>query len=160
MSLLDDLGTLYLASRLVRLSETLKKDAALIFREQLKGIKYKWYPVLYAVHTKSVIGVVELANELSYAHPTIIEVLMEMQQEKLIRSVIDKKDKRKRVLSLTGKGKRAMSKMLPVTVAFEKAATDLMRSKHHLLRSIEAVETKLKEEDFFTRVNKIINQSK
>lgn len=160
MSLIDDLGSLYLASRLERLSENLKKDATLIFKEHFKGIKYKWYPTLYTIHIKSYISIVELANELSYAHPTIIETLKEMEYENLIQSSVDKTDNRRRILTLTPKGKRMILKILPITKAFEKAVTDLMQSKHHLLKSIEDVESKLKKENFFNRVNKIIKQSK
>ena|SRR5688572_1661625 len=160
MSLIDDFGSLYLASRLERLSENLKKDAILIFKEHLSDIKYKWYPPLYTIHTKSIISVVELANELSYAHPTIIETLKEMEHEKLIQSAVDKTDSRRRMLTLTPKGKRMILKILPLTKSFEKAVIDLLQSKHHLLKSIEAVESKLKKETFFDRVNRIIKQSK
>ena len=160
MSLIDDFGALYLASRLERLSETLKKDAVMIFKEHFSDIKYKWYPILYSVHTKSVISVVELANELSYAHPTIIETLKEMEEQKLIRSTVDKTDNRRRIISLTAKGKKMILRILPLTKAFEKAVIELMQSKHHLLRSIEEIESKLREEIFFDRVNKIIKKSK
>ena len=160
MSLIDDLGNLFLVSRLERLSENLKKDANLIFKEHFKGIKYKWYGTLYVIYMKPDISIVELANELSYAHPTIIETLKEMEKENLIKSSVYKTDNRRRILALTPKGKRMILKILPVAKASEKVVADLIQSKHHLLKAIEAVEAKLKKENFFNRINKVIKQLK
>jgi DNA-binding MarR family transcriptional regulator len=154
MSLIDDMGALYIVSRMERLSEGLKKAAQSIYKEQFKTIKYKWYPVLYAIHIKAEINVVELANELAYAHPTIIDILKEMEEQKLTRSAVNKEDGRRRALSLTPKGKKTVESILPLTRAFEKAVTELIDNKHHLLKAIEAVEIKLKEKDFISRVKK------
>ena len=156
MSLIDDFGSLGLASRLERLSEILKKDAVALFKLRLPGIKYKWYPVMLALHIRESISVVELANELSYAHPSIIDILKEMEQMGLIKSVTDKADNRKRLLSLTSNGKKLMIKILPLTEAFSLAVTDLLDSDHHLFKAIANVETKLEDEPFVSRVNKIL----
>jgi DNA-binding MarR family transcriptional regulator len=160
MSFIDEMGSLYLASRLERLSERFKKDAAIIYKQQFKDIKYKWYPALHVIHMKSSIGVVELANELSYAHPTIIDTLKELEQKKMITSVVDKKDKRKKVVSLTAKGQKIIETITPLTIAFEKEAAELVENKHHLLKAIEAVEKKLDEEDLASRINKRLKRIK
>jgi len=157
MSLINDFGSLYLASRLERLSEMLKKDAILVFKNELKGIKYKWYPVIYTLHKTGSLGVVELANELSYAHPTIIDTLREMQAENIVKSAPGKQDNRKRILSLTAKGKRLFQQILPLTKAFETAVNDLIDNNNNLLLAIEEVETRLEDESFFKKVNKILN---
>ena len=157
MSLIDDMGALYILSRMERLSDALKKAAQSIYKEKFSTIKYKWYPVLYAIHKKTEINVVELARELAYAHPTIIDILNEMQEQNLVSSKINKNDNRRRALSLTTKGKKVVETILPLTYAFEKAVTELIDNKHHLLKSIEAVEIKLKEKDFISRVKKHLN---
>lgn len=157
MSLIDDFGSLYLASRLERLSEKLKKDAVHIFKQHLHGIKYKWYPVAYALYVKESVSVVELANELSYAHPTIIDILNEMQGENIVKSTMDKTDNRKRNLSLTAKGRKIVQEILPLTEAFTTAVNDLIDNEHHLLKAIQEVEEKLEEESFYKKVNKIVS---
>jgi DNA-binding MarR family transcriptional regulator len=156
MSLIDDFGSLYLASRLERLSEKLKKDAVHIFKQHLQGIKYKWYPVAYTLYVKGSVNVVELANELSYAHPTIIDILTEMQDEGIVKSSMDKTDNRKRNLTLTAKGNKILKEILPLTEAFTEAVSDLIDNRHHLLKAIQEVEEKLEEESFYKKVNKIL----
>jgi DNA-binding MarR family transcriptional regulator len=158
MSLIDDFGSLGLASRLERLSEVLKKDAVVLFKLRLPGIKYKWYPVIYALYKRGSISVMELANELSYAHPSIIDILKEMEQMSLIKSVTDKVDNRKRLLSLTGKGNKLMEKILPLTEAFSVAVNDLLDNNHHLFKAIAEVEAKLEDESFVKRVNKVLQK--
>ena len=160
MSLIDDFGSLYLASRLERLSETLKKDAVYIFKQHLNSIKYKWYPVVYTLYMKGTVNVVELANELSYAHPTVIDILNEMQAENLVKSSLDKTDNRKRQLSLTSKGNKIIQEILPLTEAFRIAVDDIIDNKNHLLKAIQEVEGKLEEETFCKRVNKILSKKK
>lgn len=157
MSLIDDFGSLYIASRLERLSEKLKKDAVHIFKQHLHGIKYKWYPVAYTLYVKGSVNVVELANELSYAHPTIIDILTEMQTEGIVKSSIDKTDNRKRNLSLTAKGNKILEEILPLTEAFTSVVNNLIDNKHHLLKAIQEVEEKLEEESFYKKVNKILS---
>lgn len=156
MSLIDDFGSLGLASQLERLSEILKKDAANIFNLHLPGIKYKWYPVIFGLYKSGSISVVELANELSYAHPSIIDILKEMEQMGLIKSVMDKSDNRKRLLSLTAKGNKLMQKILPLTEAFSIVVNELLNNDHHLLKAIAAVRAKLEDEPFVKRVNKVV----
>lgn len=156
MSLIDEFGSLYLASRLERLSEQLKKDAVRIFTLYLPGVKYKWYPVLYILHKKKSISVVELASELSYAHPTIIDILKELENEKLVKSVTDRIDNRRRLLSLTAKGDRIVQQILPLTRIFKQAADELIDNTHHLLKAVEEVEEKLMQETFFQKVGKIV----
>jgi DNA-binding MarR family transcriptional regulator len=157
MSLIDDFGSLYLASRLERLSELLKKDAVHVFKQHLHGIKYKWYPVVYTLHVKGSVSVMELANELSYAHPTIIDILTEMQAEGIVKSSMDKTDNRKRNLSLTAKGNKILKEILPLTEAFTAVVNDLIDNKHHLLKALLEVEEELQEESFYKKVNKLLS---
>ena len=156
MSLINEFGSLYLASRLERLSEMLKKDASRLFKSHLPGIKYKWYPVLYALDKKKSISVVELAVELSYAHPTIIDILKEMEENNLVKSITDKKDNRKRLLSLTAKGSRMQQRIVPLTRMFTKVVNELIDNDNHLLAAISEVEERLDDESFYGRVKKLL----
>lgn len=156
MSLIDDFGVLGLVSRLARLSETLKQDAALINKEFFGDVKYKLYPVVFVLYKKQAVSVVELAAELSYAHPSIIQLIKELENEKLVRSTLDKKDGRKRLLSLTAKGQELAEHISRFSREFEKALNELIKNEHNLLHALEAVEQKLKKESFAKRVKKAI----
>jgi DNA-binding MarR family transcriptional regulator len=156
MNLIDDLGVLALPSRLARLSETLKKDAAVIYKELYGNVKYKLYPVLFVLYKKQPVSVVELATELSYAHPSIIQLIKELENEKLVRSTLDKTDGRKRLLSLTAKGQELAKRISRFSSDFEKVLNELLKNEHHLLHALEAVEQKLNQESFAKRVKKAI----
>lgn len=158
MSLINELGIIALASRLERLSDTLKKDAAQIYQEHNLG-KYKWYPVLYVIDKSSPIGVGELATELSYAHPSIIQILKELEDEKLIRSVADKNDSRRRLVSLTTKGKNVVASVIPYMEAFRNALTGLTQTQHNLMEALKEVEGNLEEESFYLRVKKSLKET-
>ena len=151
MSLIDELGIIGLASRLERLSETLKKDASLIYRENNLG-KYKWYPVLYVIDRTGPVGIGELASELSYAHPSIIQTLEELEKEKLIKSIADKSDSRRRLISLTVKGKRLIAAVLPYFESFKKALIELTDTEHRLTQALKEVEENLGQKSFYERV--------
>jgi len=160
MNLIDDLGVLALPSRLARLSETLKRDSALVYKELYGNVKYKLYPVVFVLYQREAISVVELATELSYAHPSIIQLIKELEKEKLVKSSLDKKDGRKRLLSLTAKGRELAERLSRFSKDFEKTLNEVVRNEHHLLHALEAVEQKLKQQSFAKRVKKVIAQNK
>ncbi|MCZ7176187.1 MarR family transcriptional regulator, partial [Salmonella enterica] len=74
----------------------------------------KWFPVIYTLHNKGVLSIVEIANEIGYTHPSTISLLKELEKQKLIRSKKDKEDERKRLIVLTTKGQDLILKMRPV----------------------------------------------
>src|ERR1043165_7319515 len=99
MSIINELGLLGLASRLQRLSDTLRKDAAAIFKKYNANFTLKWYPVVLVLSRRSSVSLAELASELKYAHPSIIQLINETVEDKLVRSTSHKKDGRKRMIS-------------------------------------------------------------
>jgi DNA-binding MarR family transcriptional regulator len=159
MGVINDLGILAIASRLERLSENLKWDAAEIYKKHHDGIKYKWYTVLYVIYKKPGIGVVELAEELSYAHPSVIQLIREVEENKLVRSRTDKADKRKRCLELTAKGSEMIKEMLPYSAAFKRALNELTKGDHDLMQALEDFEQKLEDSSFFKRVEKELQKT-
>ncbi len=157
MSLINELGIIALASRLERLSDLLKKDASKVYTENRLG-KYKWYPVLYAIDRSGPVGVGELASELSYAHPSIIQILGELEQEKLIRSTGDKDDSRRRLVSLTPKGQRVLASVIPYIESFKKALMELTETENNLLKALDEVERNLGKKSFYDRVQKFLDK--
>src|ERR1700679_2795976 len=104
MNVIDESYELAMSSRLQRLSEQIRKDGLRIYQSYGVDFEPKWFPVIYTLHLKPVMGVVELANEIGYSHPSTISLLKELEKKKLIRSSKDKTDERKRIIQLTNKG--------------------------------------------------------
>src|SRR6202011_3134922 len=124
------------------------KDGALIYKE--KGIEFepKWFPVIYTLHHKPVLSVVELAAEIGYTHPSTISLLKELEKEKLIKSQKDKQDERKRLLQLSPKGKKLVEQMQPVWQIMISAIAELTDTRNNLMKAIEEVEDRIKEKSF------------
>lgn len=152
MNLINELGPLALATRMQRLSDTIRKDTSLIYEESGIAFESKWFPVIYVLSKKAPLGVVELATELGYAHPSVIALVKELQAAKLVKSVADKTDGRKRLLSLTPKANEMLGQMKPVWDKLHNAAGKLVDNKHNLLKAIEEVERLLLQQSFYERV--------
>jgi DNA-binding MarR family transcriptional regulator len=152
MNVIDELGLLAISTRLQRLSDQLRKDGALIYRDNGIDFEPKWFPVIYTLHNKPGLGVVELAAEIGYAHPSTISLLKELEKEKLVLSRKDRHDERKRILRLSDKGKQLVQEMQPVWQIMTKAIEEITNTRNNLMKAIIEVEARLGEMSFFERV--------
>jgi DNA-binding MarR family transcriptional regulator len=158
MSIINELGLLGMATRLQRLAEMLRKDAAAIFRKYNSDFNIKWYPVILVVSRRTQVSLSELASELKYTHPSIIQLINEMEDERLVRSSDHKKDGRKRMISLTEKGRRKMEEIKPIVAGFEKVMAEITDTENNLLLALEEVERELKKESLFEREAKLLER--
>jgi DNA-binding MarR family transcriptional regulator len=144
MNIIDQAGILAISTRLQRLSEQLRKDALEIYKAHGIHFEPKYFPVIYALHMKEVLSVVEIAGEIGYSHPSTISLLEDLEKQKLIRSKRDKRDERKRLIQLTEKGRRLVEKMKPVWELMTEAITDLTNTPNNLMQAIREVEDQFK----------------
>ncbi|UPZ14225.1 MarR family winged helix-turn-helix transcriptional regulator [Flavobacterium humidisoli] len=155
MNIIDEIGILAISTRLQRLSEQLRKDGALIYKSFDIDFEPKWFPVIYTLHIKEMLSVVEIANEIGYSHPSTISLLKELEKQKLISSKKDKLDERKRLIVLTPKGKELVVKMQPVWTVMKNALNEITDNQNNLLRAIEETEQKLATQGFFQRISEL-----
>lgn len=151
MNIIDESGILAISTRLQRLSEQLRKDGFQIYKANGIDFEPKWFPVIYTLHFKPVLSVVELASEIGYTHPSTISLLKELEKEKLIRSKKDKQDERKRLIVLTDKGRKLLQQMQPVWQIMIKSLTEITNTSNNLMQAIAEVEAQLNEKSFFER---------
>lgn len=150
-NVIDESGILAISTRLQRLSDQLRKDGQLIYKANGIEFEPKWFPVIYTLHLKPVLPVVEIAVEIGYSHPSTISLLKELEKQKLIRSKKDKADERKRLIQLTEKGKELVTQMQPVWQRMVAALTALTNTKNNLMKAIEEVEQQMKTLGFLER---------
>jgi DNA-binding MarR family transcriptional regulator len=151
MDLIEDLGELAVATRLTRLSEMTRKDVTRIYKEHHLDFEAKWFPVLYVLSNKASIGVVELADEIGYTHQSVIALVNEMQNKKLIESNPSKTDKRKRLLSLTPKAVDLIEEFKPLWEDFIAVNKIIYNNGSSLLKAIEDTEAMLMKKGFYER---------
>lgn len=151
MNIIDEIGILAISTRLQRLSEQLRKDGAQIYNYFNIDFEPKWFPVIYTLHVKEMLSVVEIASEIGYSHPSTISLLKELEKQKIISSKKDKLDERKRLIILTAKGKELVTKMQPVWNIMTKALNDITNTQNNLLKAIEEAEQNLARQGFLQR---------
>ncbi|NLR77518.1 MarR family winged helix-turn-helix transcriptional regulator [Chitinophaga eiseniae] len=150
-NLIEASGILAIATRLQRLSDQLRKEGQLIYKAHGIDFEPKWFPVVYTLHQKPVLSVVEIAAEIGYSHPSTISLLKELEKQKLVRSKKDKTDERKRLILLTEKGKELVIQMQPVWGKMSAALASLTDTPNNLMKAIEEVEANIKVRSFFER---------
>ena len=153
--IIDELGELALSTRLMRLSEWTRRDVTKIYQEYGIAFESKWFPVLYILKRKAPLSVVGLAEELGYSHPSVIALVREMEQHKLVRSVASKSDGRKRMLELTTRALEWEKKMQPLWDKMRVVAGEIYNNGSSLLRAIEDTEAALRECSYYERFSRL-----
>jgi ribosomal protein S18 acetylase RimI-like enzyme len=156
--LVKHLGELAFATRLKRLAESLQADVARIYRELNVDFEPKWFTMLYALHHNGTMSVIELSNLLGLTHPAIIQFAEQMQRKKLVTTVRDKTDARKKLIQLTEKGEATFRKIEPVLHEIEIANRELMQETGtNVLVTVERMEHLLQSRSMYQRVRSRIN---
>jgi DNA-binding MarR family transcriptional regulator len=156
MNIINDLGLLAIATRLQRLAEQMRKDGVLIYKAHGIDFEPKWFPVIYTLHVKHVLSVVELSAEIGYSHPSTISLLNELEKQKLVKSKKDKADERKRLVQLTEKGQALISQMEPVWQVMITATAQLTETKNNLMKALAEVEQQMELQSFYQRARVIM----
>jgi DNA-binding MarR family transcriptional regulator len=159
MNIIDEAGVLAIATRLQRLSDIIRKDGVTIYKSFEIDFEPKWFPVIYTLHKRKSMNVVELANEIGYSHPSTIILLKELEEYKLIKSKKDKADERKRILILSAKGNDLIEKLQPIWQLIIQAMTEATNTENNLMKAISEVEIELEKASFIQRVIKLKSQS-
>jgi len=158
MNVINESGSLALSTRLQRLSEQLRKDGALVYKEFGIDFEPKWFPVIFTLHHKNVLSVVEIANEIGYTHPSTISLLKELERQQMIISKKDKTDERKRLIELAPKGTELIEKMKPVWKIISRVLEEIANNENHLLKAINEAEEKIAKQSFLQRVLQLKSQ--
>jgi DNA-binding MarR family transcriptional regulator len=156
MKSINKIGTLALGARMQKLSDTMRKDVTRIYKEHGIDFESRWFPVVYVLNINKSLSIVEIADELGYAHPSVITLVKELQSKKLIKSSSDRNDGRKRLISLTPKAKAMVKKMKPLWKKMIYLNDLLTNNKNNLIRAIEEVEAQLQKESFYDRMQKLL----
>lgn len=155
INVIDESGELALSSRLQRLTEQIRRDGALIYKSYGVDFEPKWFPVIYTLHLKPIMSVVEIATEIGYTHPSTISLLKELEKLKLIKSGKDKTDERKRTIQLTNKGLELVEQVKPIWEVIDAALTELSQTRNNLMLAINEFETQFKKESYYERVQRL-----
>ncbi|PWL31040.1 helix-turn-helix domain-containing protein [uncultured Roseivirga sp.] len=142
-NIINELGSLALATRLKNLSDRLAKDVAQIYKESDFDFEPRWFAVFYSLKDGNELAVMELSSMLQQSHPAVNQVANVLVKKGLVVERKDKLDQRKRLLKLSKKGLQLAADMEPLWVKIKEANDQLLKQSKNILASLEAVENAL-----------------
>lgn len=146
-------GKLALGTRLRRLGEQFMEDAAKVLEMYGVSINPKWFPVFYVLSEADHLSITEIARQIGHTHPSVSQIVKEMQRKGIIVCEKSKEDARVNIVRLSDLGwemnQRMQIQYLDVREAVEEV---LDETRHDLWKAMEEIEYVLSKKDFFTRV--------
>jgi len=156
---LDQLGALALASRIRRLLGRLLADGEKVYRSRNIDFAVSWFPIFHILGRRSPLTITEIAGALGMAHPSVIEVTDEMTRKGFVRSRKSREDKRRRLLTLTVKGEKAVARLEPIWEAFKRAGDEICaESNNDFMGSIAGLEQALDRLSMYERISEHLNK--
>ncbi len=115
-----NLGCLGFTVRLKRLSDAMIHDGRKLYKELDLDIEPNWYLVFRLLKKHETLTVMEIADKIKMAHPSVIAIVNKMFKAGYITSETSKNDNRKREISLTDKAHKMLPEFEKVWEAGEK----------------------------------------
>lgn len=159
MNFIKQLDELAFATRLKILTDRLIQDAAKIYKSLDIDFEPRWFSIFYLLNAKSPLSITEISSELSISQPAVTQIADILTKKGLVSHVKDKRDTRKRMLTLSKKGKELLPKLEPIWDSFGSAHRDLFNSAgYDVMLVIEKLEDSLEKKDMFTRISEDIKK--
>ncbi|MGU3663077.1 GNAT family N-acetyltransferase [Methylobacterium sp. A49B] len=152
--ILQDLGPLFLGSRLKRLADRFQADAAKILRDEGLGIQPAQFPLLAAIDRYGPLSINDAAAALGVSQPAVTRTAAGLVGLGLLDEARSDADLRQKALSLSTAGKalmtRAKTELWPrVNKAVSSLCADLSGS---LLDQVAALERRLDDAPLTARI--------
>ncbi len=111
---LQEYAELGLGSRLKRLSEYLMRETQLIYNACHIDFDPYLFPVFKFIVDHTTTTTTTIQEGLQFTQPAITQSLKKLTEKKLVTYKIDTSDKRKKLFTLTTKGKDLHQQMIPI----------------------------------------------
>lgn len=153
MDTVKKLGELALGSRLKRLSDEIMKDGKKIYAMNKIDFEPKWFPVYYTLSQAEQLTVTEISEAIGFKHPSVSQLVKELERHDLIESHASSKDARKRNLRLSPKGTTLLPSIKSIWSDISNALNEMIGNHtHNILCAIEQCEDDFEKTRMFDRV--------
>lgn len=160
MNFIEELGLLAIGSRIKNLSELMMRDVSKIYREYNVDFEPRWFTFFQLILSRKEVSVTEIATELNQTHPAAVQVINVLEKKKLIISRKDKTDQRKRLVSLSKKGKKLAEELQPLWKMVRKASEEILNeSDPGFLDRISELEQALMRKSTYERIRDGLEES-
>ena len=158
MDKLQDFQELAFGSRLKRLSDTLMKDVKKVYKHLYIDFEPSLMPVFKTISDEKEISIGEISSMLKISQPAVTQFVNSLEKKKLLESIPDKKDKRKKNLALSKNGIHTIQKLQPIWEIIEQQLTELTKNvPTSFMEHVRLTESKQIEYPLY---NRIMNQLK
>lgn len=142
------------ASRLKRLGDKLKAEATKLYKAH--GIEFNdsWFLVAFLLSNNEGLSVTDMAEMLGISRAAISQMYRAMERNGLLVVHRDDRDRRRRLLYLTEKGRSAVMSLEPIWNAVGDCTDNLIEATgQDVLAAITELENELEQQSLFERVN-------
>lgn len=153
MDLIAELGPLAIGSRLKRLGNRFFEESSDVYRHFNFELQARYFPLLYLLHLEGSASVTDAARGLQLTHPAVSQMVQGLSKEGWIVTAVDPDDDRRKVLTISEKGKKLIGELIPIWDRIRAAVEEVLGDrKEEFLETIAAIERELDDTKFSTRV--------
>ena len=153
MDYIKNLDSLALASRLRRVLDEIQRQGKRVYSELGLDFEIRWFSIFHFLANNSESTITGIAHSLNLQHPSVVQVVNEMIEQGLLQSKTDSRDRRRRQVSLTPKGRRLLKKLQPIWKAFEDAGKEIViEFDNDLIGAIDKFESALTRLSLYDRI--------
>ncbi len=141
MKTIEELGELFLGTRLKRLSDCLYDEVDKVYASQNIELSSRNTALLFLLHEHGDAGITQLADALGITHPAVNQMSKKLITWGYVHNAPDPNDERRRMLGLTQTGHQLIKKLLPIWQELRTCLDEMLcASEHSLLMAVKGLE--------------------
>ncbi|MFY0607756.1 MAG: MarR family transcriptional regulator [Cyclobacteriaceae bacterium] len=152
-----ELGCLGFTMRLKRISDAMMHDGRKMYKELGVDIEPNWYVIFRLLKLEGELSVMEIAERIQLAHPSVITLTNKMIKAGYITSTQCSIDNRKRLLTLTAKANKQMPQLEEIWNAGERAVIKALAGTN-IMESLSIIEVRFGDKGFKDRTLEELNR--
>jgi DNA-binding MarR family transcriptional regulator/GNAT superfamily N-acetyltransferase len=141
METIEQLGELFLGTRLKRLSDLLFDEVDNVYQQQNIDLTSRTTALLFLLHQEKNASITQLADCLGISHPAVHQMSKKLLSQGYVATQPDPKDERRRILSLSPGGRALVTRLEPIWQCLRIQLDKMLTSgDHDLLRAVSHLE--------------------
>lgn len=133
MQTIEELGELFLGTRLKRLSDLLYDEVDKVYKRHNVQLSSRITAVIFLLYQHGDAAITEIAEALGITHPAVNQMSKKLSEQGYITHRSDKDDERRRLLSLTEDGLHLVQQLVPIWSNLQYCLDEMLKSSEHQL---------------------------
>lgn len=148
-----ELKELGFGSRMKRLSDQLMRDVKKVYKNLYIDFDPYLFPIFKTINDQRSISVGEISELLQITQPAVTQFVNTLTKKELIAISTDENDKRKKLISLSEKGKALVNRLEPIWKIMQEELTEFIeREPTSFMNHIKLTEKRQQEKSLYHRI--------